>query len=93
MQIFIRTKPGIERLEKLKKHLDDSVIFTRKPERLLEIQSLLRELEGVEKEIAKYESDFLDIFPKESDSRVRKSLKTRREAILQKIEEITSADL
>ena len=83
----------MERLETMKEQLRDAEIFERKPERLLEIQSLLRELQGVEKEIMKYDSDFLTIFEKESDSRIRKSLKTRKEAILRKIEEITSADL
>ena len=92
VQIFVRGRQGIENLEELIKTLRERDFPFREHARVLhEIQAVLTEIRGVEKEIEKLDSGF-DVFASDrrvkDKKRARKSLDTRIETLLVQLERI-----
>jgi DNA-directed RNA polymerase subunit RPC12/RpoP len=95
MQIFVRGRQGIENLAQLIEMLRERDFPFREHARVLhEIQAVLTELRGVEKEIEKLDSLF-DVFASDrrtkDKTRARKSLDTRIETLLSQLERIAHA--
>ena len=92
MQIFVRGRHGIENLAQLVETLRAREFPFREHARVLyEIQAVLTEIRGLEKEIEKIDSVF-DVFAidphKKDKTRVRRSLHTRIENLLSELERI-----
>jgi DNA-directed RNA polymerase subunit RPC12/RpoP len=92
VQIFVRGRQGIENLAQLIKILRKRDFPFREHARVLdEIQAVLTEIRGVEKELEALDSVF-DVFASdrhiEDKERVRKSLDTRIETLLVQLERI-----
>jgi hypothetical protein len=95
MQIFVRGRQGIENLAQLIKTMRERDFPFREHARVLhEIQAVLTEIRGVEKEIEKLDSLF-DVFASDrrtkDKTRARKSLDTRIETLLLELERIAHA--
>lgn len=88
IQLFIRRKAGIERLQELKNILRNKSYFQEKPQKLLEIQGLLSELNGIRAEIQKLDSQISFLFPDENLVRARNGLRNRMEKVLSEIEAV-----
>ena len=96
MQIFVRGRQGIENLAQLIETLQERDFPFREHARILhEIQSVLAEIRGLEKEIEKLDSMF-DIFASDrrnkDKTRVRKLLNARIETLLSQLERIAHSD-
>jgi DNA-directed RNA polymerase subunit RPC12/RpoP len=96
MQIFVRGRRGIENLAQLIKTLRERDFPFREHARVLhEIQAVLTEIRGVEKEIEKINSVF-DVFVSDrhlrDKKRARQSLDARIETLLMKLERIAHSD-
>ena len=96
VQIFVRGRQGIENLEELIKTLRERDFPFREHARVLhEIQAVLTEIRGVEKEIEKLDSMF-DVFAShkrnKDKTRVRKLLNARIETLLSQLERIAHSD-
>ena len=96
VQIFVRGRQGIENLAQLIKILRDRDFPFREHARMLhEIQAVLTEIRGLEKELESLDSVF-DMFASErrvkDKNRVRRSLNDRIEHLLLKLEEIAVQD-
>jgi len=96
MQIFVRGRQGIENLAQLIKTMRERDFPFREHARVLhEIQAVLTELRGVEKEIEKLDS-VLDVFASDRSikdkTRVKKSLNARIENLLSQLERIAHAN-
>lgn len=92
MQIFVRGRQGIENLAQLIKTLRERDFPFREHARVLhEIQAVLTEMRGIEKEIEKLDS-VLDMFASDrrikDKTRARKSLDARIETLLLQLERI-----
>jgi DNA-directed RNA polymerase subunit RPC12/RpoP len=92
MQIFVRGRQGRENLDQLLKTLRERDFPFREHARVLhEIQAVLTEIRGVEKEIEKLDSVF-DLFASDrhikDKMRARKSLDARIETLLSQLERI-----
>lgn len=92
MQIFVRGRQGIENLAQLIKTLRERDFPFREHARVLhEIQAVLTEMRGIEKEIDKLDS-VLDMFASDrrikDKTRARKSLDARIETLLLQLERI-----
>lgn len=85
MQIFIRRKQGIERLQELFKNIERAQIpFQQHAHNFNEMQAILHEIDGVKQKIREIGFFFLD----EEEIRSRNLLKTRLETLFQKLEEL-----
>jgi len=96
MQIFVRGRQGNENLKQLIETLRERDFPFREHARVLhEIQAVLSELRGLEKEIENLDS-VLDVFAtdrrKKDKTRVRQSLNARVENLLSQLERIANAD-
>jgi DNA-directed RNA polymerase subunit RPC12/RpoP len=96
MQIFVRGRHGIENLAQLIATLQEHDFPFREHARVLhEIQAVLTEIRGLEKELEKLDS-FFDVFASDTHNkdkkRVRKSLNARIETLLSKLDEIARAE-
>jgi DNA-directed RNA polymerase subunit RPC12/RpoP len=92
VQIFVRGRQGIENLAQLIKTLRERDYPFREHARVLhEIQAVLTEMRGIEKEIEKLDS-VLDMFASDrrikDKTRARKSLDIRIETLLLQLEHI-----
>jgi hypothetical protein len=96
MQIFVRGRQGNENLMQLIETLREREFPFREHARVLyEIQAVLTEIRGLEKEIGNLDSVF-DVFAterhKKDKTRVRQSLNARVENLLSQLERIAHAD-
>ena len=96
VQIFVRGRQGIKNLEQLIATLKEKDFPFRQHARVLyEIQAVLTEIRGLEKEIENLDSVF-DLFAtnrrKKDKTRVRESLNARIENLLAQLERIAHAD-
>ena len=92
VQIFVRGREGIENLAQLIKTLEEHDFPFREHARVLhEIQAVLTEIRGIEKEIEKLDSMF-DFFTSDrrmkDKTRLRKALDARIDAQLRELERI-----
>jgi hypothetical protein len=87
IQFFIRRAAGIERLEALLAELGRrDALFNRTDGALFEVQSLLRELEGLSKEISRLDEKAGWFFVDEEAARARDALKVRHEGVFKRLE-------
>ena len=96
MQIFVRGRHGIANLTQLIETLREREFPFREHARVLyEIQAVLTEIRGLEKEIEKIDSVF-DVFAtdryKNDKTRARRSLNARIENLLSQLDRIAHAD-
>ena len=96
MQIFVRGRQGKENLDQLLKTLRERDFPFREHARVLhEIQAVLTEIRGIEKEIEKLDS-IVDVFASKrhikDKERARRSLDARIETLLTKLEHIAQSD-
>jgi DNA-directed RNA polymerase subunit RPC12/RpoP len=96
MQIFVRGRQGNENLKQLIETLRERDFPFREHARMLyEIQAVLTEVRGLEKEIENLDNIF-DVFAtdrrKKDVTRVRQSLNTRIENLLSQLDRIAHAD-
>ena len=92
VQVFVRVREGIENLAQLIKTLEEHDFPFREHARVLhEIQAVLTEIRGIEKEIEKLDSMF-DFFTSDrrmkDKTRLRKALDARIDAQLRELERI-----
>ena len=95
VQMFVRGKQGIENLHQLIEILRQHDLPFREHARVLhEIQAMVTEIRGLEKELEKLDGfEFFASDRRNKDkARVRKSLNERIESLLSQLDEIASAD-
>jgi chaperonin cofactor prefoldin len=86
IQLFIRRKQGIEKLEQLIRSLNGRDLpIRRHAQSLYEVQGILSEIDGLKTEIKRIGIFFVD----EDKLRARKLLKTRIENLLSQLEQIS----
>jgi DNA-directed RNA polymerase subunit RPC12/RpoP len=89
IQLFVRRKDGIERLEALMRAAEQNAIpFEQHAHRLFEIQAILGDIQGTKTQIEKMESGIGIFFPDENKIRACNSLKTRLETLHSELEEL-----
>jgi DNA-directed RNA polymerase subunit RPC12/RpoP len=87
VQIFIRGRQGIKNLAQLIETLQERDFpFRQHAETLYEIQAVLTEIRGIEKEIKSLESVLDIFFTDEHKERARELLKARIETLLGRLE-------
>jgi chaperonin cofactor prefoldin len=87
VQIFIRGRQGIKNLSELIATLKEKDFAFRKyTDTLYEIQGVLTEIRGIEKEIDELKSVFDIVIPDERKDRTRELLKQRIETLLGRLE-------
>ena len=88
-QSFIRRKAGMERLNRLIKHLQrKDFVFEEHAESLFTIQGILKEVDGLKAEIDRLESKAGYLFPDEELLRARDALQKRLDLLLERLEQI-----
>ena len=87
MQIFVRGRQGIKNLSELIATLKEKdFAFRQHTDTLYEIQGILTEIRGIEKEIDELISVFEIVIPDERKDRTRELLKQRIETLLGRLE-------
>jgi DNA-directed RNA polymerase subunit RPC12/RpoP len=87
VQIFIRGRQGIKNLSELVATLKErDFAFRQHTDTLYEIQGVLTEIRGIEKEIDELKSVFDIVIPDERKDRTRELLKQRIETLLGRLE-------
>lgn len=87
VQIFVRGREGIKNLAHLLAMLKEKdFIFRRHTTALYEVQALLAEIRGVEKEIDSLNSVIDLVIPNERKDRTRELLKKRIETLLSRLD-------
>lgn len=87
VQIFIRGRQGIKNLSDLIATLKEKdFAFRKHTDTLYEIQGILTEIRGIEKEIDELKSVFDIVIPDERKDRTRELLKQRIETLLGRLE-------
>jgi len=94
IQMFIRRKHGIERLEKLLRASEKNLIpFKQHAHRLFEIQALLTEIDGTKKQIRNLETEIGLFFQDKDKLRACNLLKTQLEHLFVELEELANNPL
>jgi hypothetical protein len=89
IQLFVRRKDGIERLDALMRAVEKNVIpFEQHAHRLFESQAILGDIQGTRTQIEKLESEVGIIFPDQDKIRACNSLKTRLETLHSELEKL-----
>jgi hypothetical protein len=89
IQMFIRRKDGIERLDKLLRASERNLIpFRQHAHRLFEIQALLTEIEGTRKEIKRLEDTVGILFRDKDKARACNLLKIQLENLFNQLKGI-----
>lgn len=94
MQIFIRRKQGIEKLQRLIRDLNKHSIPLREhTQTLFEVRAILDELAGIQDELKKLDSS-ISIFSRSNKekSRARKLLKKRMQTLLNDLARIAESE-
>jgi DNA-directed RNA polymerase subunit RPC12/RpoP len=87
VQIFVRGRQGIKNLSELVATLKErDFAFRQHTDTLYEIQGVLTEIRGIEKEIDELKSVFDIVIPDERKDRTRELLKQRIETLLGRLE-------
>jgi hypothetical protein len=87
IQLFIRRRQGIERLQELLAACERHAIpFEHAAERIFEVQALLTEIDGTKKQITKTNDEIGFFFPDETKIRERDALKTRLDTLLKQLD-------
>ena len=89
VQVFVRRKDGIERLDELMRAVEKNAIpFQQHAHRLCEIQAILSDIRGTKLEIEKLEGEIGIFFTDPDKIRACKSLKTRLETLHCELEKL-----
>ena len=89
VQLFVRRKDGIERLDALMHAAEKNAIpFKEHAHRLFEIQAILGDIRGTKTEIERLTGEIGVFFPDEDKIRACKSLKTRLETLHWELENL-----
>lgn len=89
IQLFVRRKDGIERLDALMRAAEKNTIpFQQHAHRLFEVQAILGDIRGTKSEIEKLEGEIGIFFPDEDKIRACNSLKTRLKTLHAELEEL-----
>lgn len=87
IQLFVRKKHGIERLDKL---LDaaqkNALLFKEAAHRVFQVQALLGEIDGTKEQIKKVEDEIGFLFRDEEKIRERDALRARLDNLLHEFE-------
>jgi len=87
IQLFIRRAAGARRLDAMLDHIARrELAFGNAAESLHELQALVREIEGLEKEIERADSQTGWLLANDNAVRTREALKARRETAFEKLE-------
>jgi len=93
IQLFVRRKDGIERLNSLMRAAEKNALpFEQHAHRLFEIQAILADIRGTKAEIAKLESEIGLIFSDKDKILACKSLKRRVKTLLAELETLTEKE-
>jgi DNA-directed RNA polymerase subunit RPC12/RpoP len=88
IQLFVRKKHGMERLDRLLDTVEKNAIpFKEAAHRVFEVQALLSEIDGTKAQIRKVEEEIGFLFPDKDKVRARDALKTRLCNLLREFEE------
>jgi hypothetical protein len=94
IQMFIRRKNGIERLNKLLRDAEKNLIpFRQHAHRLFEIQALLTEIDGTKKQINNLEQSIGIFFPDKDKLRACKLLKIQLENLFNELKILSGKKL
>jgi hypothetical protein len=89
IQLFVRRKGGIERLDAFMRASEKNAIpFKEHAHRLFEIQAILGDIRGTKTEIEKLAGEIGVFFPDQDKIRACNSLKTRLEALQEELEKL-----
>src|SRR5262245_55222185 len=69
VQLFVRRKSGIDRLEAVKKNVAASTIIQKQPQKILEVQKMLAAINGLRSEIRRIHDSYA-VFPSDSQERM-----------------------
>jgi|SRR5579871_153644 DNA-directed RNA polymerase subunit RPC12/RpoP len=88
IQLFIRRKQGIARLEELLRASEKNAIpFKQAARRMFEVQALMSEIDGTKAQIKKLDDEIGFFFADEDKVRARNALKTRLENLVNRFEQ------
>jgi len=91
IQLFIRKKQGMNRLERLFSAFKQNAIpFEKSGQRISEIQAMLDEIDGTKSQIKTLDDEIGLFFPDEHKIRSRNALKTKLDNLLEHFEEFCS---
>ena len=91
IQLFIRGKHGIERLDEfLRSSEKHSLPFKRHAQKLFEIQAILNDIDATKMQINKLDTEIGFFFPDEDKIAARDSLKNRLRNLLEQLDEIAN---
>jgi DNA-directed RNA polymerase subunit RPC12/RpoP len=89
IQLFVRRKEGIERLDALMRAAKKNLIpFEQHAHRLFEVQAILEDIQGTKSQIEKLERENGIFFPDQDKTRACNSLKTRLETLHEELEKL-----
>ena len=86
VQLFIRCKLGMEKLEELKKAIPEHSTFGETPQKLLEVQQAVSVIKGIEKAIADLEKNKGFIFFGQNEVRIKQALQEQLESAIRNLE-------
>jgi len=87
IQFFVRRQQGIERLRGLLRAAErHAIFFEQAAERIFEVEALLTEIDGTNKQIIKVNDEIGFFFPDETKVRARDALRTRLEILLNQLD-------
>ena len=88
VQLFVRRKQGIERLENLFRTSEqNAILLEHAAQRVYEVQAMLKEIEGTKAQIKTLDDEIGLFFRDEDKIRTRNALKTKLDNLLQGFEE------
>jgi hypothetical protein len=88
IQLFVRKKQGIERLDTLLQAAEtNAALFKEAAHRVFEVEALLSEIDGTKAQIKKVEGEIGFLFPDEEKIRARDALKIRLNNLVNQFED------
>ena len=92
IQVFVRGKTGVVKLEQLFAHVSErNFPFLRSSERFAQFRAFVNEVAALRTEIRKLDSQISFLFPESELVRTRDALQQRLNAALAELEELASA--
>jgi hypothetical protein len=89
IQLFVRRKQGIERLDKLlAASARNAIPFQQADERIYKVQALLTEIDGTKTQITQLNDEIGFFFPDDSKIRPREALKNKLRLLLKEFDEM-----
>jgi DNA-directed RNA polymerase subunit RPC12/RpoP len=93
IQLFVRKKHGIERLDTLLKAAEANATFLKEAaHRVFEVQALLCEIDGTKAQIKEVEAEIGFLFPDEEKIRARDALKIRLTNLVNQFEDFCKGE-